>query len=86
MYHVAFTDVSGAPLEIRAELRMRMQQIATTVDSIPRDHSFWSKAAEHELQVDVRGWRFFYRVDQATYTLDVLRATQLTIVSPDRKT
>ena len=80
MYHVALSEIPGAPVEIRAELRRRMQEIANTVDSIPRDHTFWSKTADHELRLDLGGWRFFYRVDAARHTVDVVRGIPLVIV------
>ncbi len=79
MYFVALTDVADAPLEVRAELERRMEEIATTVASIPRDHSFWEKAFDRELQVDVKGWRFFYRVDAATHKIDVIKGRPLGI-------
>ena len=79
MFFVALTDLAGAPLELEAELRSRMQEIATTVAAIPRDHTFWAKTSERELQVDVGGWRFFYRVHPETHRIDVVRGKPLAI-------
>jgi hypothetical protein len=79
-YQIALGDINGVPLEVRSELRIRMQEIATRVASIPRHHSFWAKAADHELPIDVHGWRFFYRVDGTAHKIDVVRGTQLVIV------
>jgi hypothetical protein len=79
MYHVALTDISGAPLDVRAELQRRMQEIARTVGSIPDDHTFWARSVDQELRVDVRGWRFFYRVDPSQHTVDVVRGIPLVI-------
>jgi len=80
MYRVALPDIGSAPADVKAELRLRLQEIALTVASIPREHSFWSTTANHDLQIDVRGWRFFYRVNATDRQIDVLRGTPRVIV------
>jgi hypothetical protein len=80
VYRVALPDIRTAPDDVKAELRLRLQEIALTVASIPREHSFWSKAANHDLQIDVAGWRFFYRVNATDRQIDVVRGVPRVIV------
>ena len=75
MYFVGLRDVGDAPVDIQAELQARLREVAATVASIPQDHTFWAKVQNHDLQIDISGWRFFYRVDQAAQRLEVVRGT-----------
>jgi len=61
------------PAEIRAELRLRLYEVATTLAHMPADHSVWESMEDSEVQIDVRGWQFFYRVDPTARRITVLR-------------
>ena len=61
------------PAEIRAELQLRLYEVATTLANMPADHSVWESMEDSEVQIDVRGWQFFYRVDPTGLRITVLR-------------
>ena len=74
VFKVAFTAEFGAPDEIRAELRLRLHELASTLASIPaHHHSVWSSLVNSDLRLDVRGWQFLYRVDPTARRITVLR-------------
>jgi hypothetical protein len=74
VFKVALTAEFGAPDDIRAELLLRMGELASTLASIPaHHHSVWSSLVDSELRLDVRGWKFLYRVDPAARRITVHR-------------
>ena len=74
VYKVTFARTNGVPVDIRAELRLRLLEVATTLASIPDDHSVWDSLHDDEVQINVRGWQFFYRVDRKSKRVTVVRA------------
>ncbi|HEY6908574.1 MAG TPA: hypothetical protein VI356_04335 [Myxococcales bacterium] len=65
--------LEAAPAEIRAEARTRFDEIAAGVDGIPEDSPFWASARVSRLCLDVRGWSFFYTLDDGTLRVTEVR-------------
>jgi hypothetical protein len=64
------TDV---PARVEAELQDRLREIADSLDGLPPEASLSKSLMSEGLLIDVEGWRFGYRVDQANRTLLVER-------------
>lgn len=73
VYKVSLAQTNPMPAEIRAELRLRLYEVATTLADMPADHGVWESMEDSEVQIDVRGWQFFYRVDPTARRITVLR-------------
>ena len=73
MFKVTFAEGFRAPIDVRAELHFLVNEIASTLGTIPADHhSAWASLSESEVRVIVRGWQFFYRVDPEARQIIVL--------------
>jgi len=73
VFKVTFTEGFAAPIDVRAELHLKLYEIASTIGSIPaHHHSAWSSLSESEARLDVRGWQFVYRVDPKDRRIIVL--------------
>jgi hypothetical protein len=62
-----------APAEIRVEAETRFEQIAQALDGIRPDNAFWSSARTSRLCLVVRGWSFFYQLDDGTLRVTGVR-------------
>lgn len=65
--------LDAAPEDIRAEARSRFDEIAAGVDGIAADSPFWASARVSRLCLDVRGWSFFYTLDDGTLRVTEVR-------------
>ena len=65
--------LEAAPAEIRAEARARFDEIAAGVDGIAKDSPFWASARVSSLCLDVRGWSFFYTLEDGTLRVTEVR-------------
>jgi len=74
VYQVTFAQANEVPVEVRAELRLRLQEVARTLANVPADHIVWESMQDSEVQIDVRGWQFFYRVERSPERITVIRA------------
>jgi len=74
VYQVTFAQTNEVPVEVRAELRLRLQEVAQTLADVPADHIVWESMQDSEVQIDVRGWQFFYRVERSPARITVIRA------------
>jgi hypothetical protein len=74
VYKVTFVRTNSVPVDIRAELRLRLLEVAATLASIPDHHIVWESLHDGEVQINVRGWQFFYRVDRKDKRVTVVRA------------
>jgi hypothetical protein len=74
VYSVRLAHKTAVPDEIRAELRLRLHEITTTLANVPADHIVWESMRDSEVRIDVRGWHFFYRVDRKAQRVTVVRA------------
>ncbi|HYS10016.1 MAG TPA: hypothetical protein VEP66_14840 [Myxococcales bacterium] len=74
MYKVMFAKIGVVPMEIRGELRLRLDEVAKSLADVPPDHGVWESVRDDEVQIDVRGWQFFYRVERDAQLLTVVRA------------
>lgn len=63
----------AAPEEVREEARSRFEQIAGALDGIPPDNAFWASARVSRLCLVVRGWSFFYELDDGTVRVTGVR-------------
>jgi hypothetical protein len=65
--------VQAAPAEVRAEAEARFDEIAAGVDGIAEDSPFWASARVSRLCLDVRGWSFFYTLEDGTLRVTEVR-------------
>ena len=63
----------SAPAEVRVEAQTRFEQIAEALDGIRPDNAFWSSVRTSRLCLVVRGWSFFYEVDDGTVRVTGVR-------------
>ena len=62
------------PAAVRAHLLTRLREIAIAVESLPQDGMLWQSVAVSGLMMDIKGWRFQYRLDTKDRALVVDRA------------
>jgi hypothetical protein len=62
----------AAPKAIRDEAQLRFEEIAVGLQGIPADSVFWSSVSVSRLCLVVRGWSFYYTLDDET-----LRVTEV---------
>jgi hypothetical protein len=55
----AFSEV---PDDVRTDLISRLREIAGSLDALPRSNGLWESVEVSTLLLDVRAWRFEYRV------------------------
>jgi hypothetical protein len=67
---VDFTAPAGAaPADVREKARARFQEVADELAGIPPDSVFWNSVRDTQLCLVVRGWSFFYSVDEETLSI-----------------
>ena len=54
------------PEYVRAQARIRFEQIAEIVKDIPDDHAFWDSMEVSRLCLVVHGWSFLYAFGDGT--------------------
>lgn len=60
---VQFAEVfSDVPDEVRTDVISRLSEIAESLDAVPRSNGLWESIEVSTLLLDVRAWRFEYRV------------------------
>lgn len=69
---MAESVLQAAPPYVRAEARLRFEEIADGVKDIPESSAFWQSVAVSQLYLVVHGWSFFY-----TFEGDKLRVTEV---------
>src|SRR5438045_2916686 len=52
------------PADIETDLRQQMKEIAESLGDIPAEHPLWESLEIGGLLLDIRSWRFSYRVDR----------------------
>lgn len=65
------------PKEIQTELFARLNEIAVTLDSLPRDNAMLESLAISVLAIDIKQWRFLYRLRLRQAVLSVERVLRL---------
>lgn len=63
--------VEGVPADVVAELRARMLDIARVLGAMPESNPIWQSMVGGGLFLDVRRWRFHYRVDRPSAAIIV---------------
>jgi hypothetical protein len=66
--------VDGVPAEVVAELRARMLEIARVLGAMPERSPIWETVSASGQSMDVKGWRFRYRVDRQSGAMVVDQA------------
>jgi hypothetical protein len=65
MLTIAFAKtLDRVPLEVRDQLRSRLEEIARTLASLPSGGAVWDSLYESGMLLEVGGWRFQYRIDR----------------------
>jgi hypothetical protein len=63
VFKVALKPFDTVPIQLIAELRARLSEIGTRLQSVPADSRVWRTLAAGLMLLDIEGWRFQYRVD-----------------------
>jgi hypothetical protein len=67
-------DFPDAPKAVCAEARLRFEEIAVALQELPIDSPFWASVGISRLCLIVRGWCFFYAIDDETLRVTEARA------------
>ena len=66
--------LKAAPKDVRDEAQERFIEIAAGLEGIPPDSVFWESVRVSRLCLVVRGWSFFYTLEDETLrVIDVKR-------------
>jgi hypothetical protein len=65
--------VADAPPAVCDEARLRFEEVAAGLQGIPPDSPFWTSVQISRLCLMVRGWAFFYIVDDETLRVTSVR-------------
>jgi hypothetical protein len=65
--------LEAAPAEVREEAKARFDEIAAGVEGIAKDSPFWASAQVSRLCLSVRGWSFFYTLEDGTLRVTEVR-------------
>jgi hypothetical protein len=63
--------VDDVPADVVAELRARMLEIARVLGAMPESNPIWQSMTAGGLSLDVKRWRFLYRVDRPSAAIVV---------------
>lgn len=66
--------LQDAPKAVCAEARVRFEEIALALQELPLDSPFWASVGVSRLCLIVRGWCFFYAIDDETLRVTEARA------------
>ena len=67
--------VEAAPVYVRQEARLRLEEISEGMEGILPDSAFWASIRVSRLCVVVRGWSFFYTCDAKRLRVTEVRAS-----------
>ena len=63
-YLVVFRrELDDVPAEIRTRLRRSLEEVGRAIDVMPPDSGMMQSVVQSPMQLDVSGWRFFYKLD-----------------------
>ena len=68
--------LKAAPKAIRDEAQLRFEEIAAGLQGISADSAFWSSVSVSRLCLVVRGWSFYYTLDDETLRVIEVRAAK----------
>jgi hypothetical protein len=66
----------GAPKDVREEARERFEEIAEGLQGISPDSVFWESVRVSRLCLVVRGWSFYYTLEDETLRVIEVRAAK----------
>jgi hypothetical protein len=73
--HIEFSPAAlAAPEDVREEARTRLKEIAAGLEGIPETSPFWDSVRISRLCLVVRGWSFFYTIQDGTLLVAEARA------------
>lgn len=65
-----------APVYVRQEARIRLEQLVEGLKHIPADNVFWASARVSRLCLVVHGWSFYYTLEGGTLRVTDVRSSQ----------
>jgi hypothetical protein len=66
------TDISA---DVHLELQARIHELARTIGNVPAHHTaFWTSVGRGSHRLDMKGWRFLYRIDPDERTVTIEQA------------
>jgi hypothetical protein len=63
-----------APVYVRQEARIRLEQLVEGLKQIPADSVFWASARASRLCLVVHGWSFYYTLERGTLRVTEVRS------------
>jgi hypothetical protein len=66
-------DLEAVPKAVRDEARSCFEEIAEGLEGIAVDSAFWASVRVSRLCLVVRGWSFFYELDDETLRVTAVR-------------
>jgi len=66
-------NLTDAPEAVRADARLRFEEIVDGLQGIPPDSPFWTSVAISRLCLIVHGWCFYYVIDEQTLRVTSIR-------------
>jgi len=74
-YSVAFShSLADLPAEVRTRVRQNLEEIGRTIESLPVGGVLLESVSQSPMQLDVSGWRFFFKVEPKNRRLVVTSA------------
>jgi hypothetical protein len=64
-----------APVYVRQEARIRLEQLVDALKQIPADSVFWASARASRLCLVVHGWSFYYTLERGTLRVTEVRSS-----------
>lgn len=75
-YSVAFSHpLADLPAEVRTRVRRNLEEIGRTIESLPVGGVLLESVSQSPMQLDVSGWRFFFKVETENRRFVVTSAT-----------
>jgi len=65
--------LTDAPALVCAEARLRFDEIVEGLQGIPPESPLWASVRISRLCLVVRGWRFYYMIDDETLRVTAVR-------------
>jgi hypothetical protein len=56
--------LDDVPAEVRSDLLARLNEVAASLEAVPKSSMVWDSIALSGMQIDVGSWRFHYGVDR----------------------
>jgi mRNA-degrading endonuclease RelE of RelBE toxin-antitoxin system len=78
VYSVRFrVDLESLPRDVRERIGRTLREVAEAISTIPSASPFWDSMRHSQTQIDVKGWRVVYRIQQSPSELVVVEVARI---------